>query len=470
MLINSIYTNNNIDILKKGVLNISGWVQQYRKQSDICFININDGSEPKGMQVVMFKSDNETLFIELDKINIGCYLECYGKLVDSPTKGQSLEFKLQGITVIGSCPINEYPIVKNIKFPTLRNLAHLRGRTKTFGSVFRIRNTVLYETHNFWQSMKFLNLDPNIITTNECEGGAGVFSVSEIMDNDINKIPVIKNKDANNIDYSKDHFTKKTFLTVSSQLQLEALCCSIGNCYTMNKSFRSEHSLTNKHMSEFTHLEIEMNKCENMDLMNLSKDYIIYIINKVYEKNYNDIVALDKFTCKGILKRYEELLQLKFFNVSYDECIKTINYNSKIKCSYGDDLTSEMEDFLTKFYGGAVFVYNWVLSIKSFYMKRLINDNKEVLCENFDLLLPYGVGELIGGSMREHRLNELLLTMKEKNVSICGLEWYIDLRRFGTVRHGGFGLGIDRLIMLLTGMSNIKDVVPYPVYYQHCNY
>lgn len=484
MLISSIYSHSDIELLKKGCLNINGWIQQFRKQAEICFININDGSTPKGIQIVASKCKNIVLFDTLDKLNVGCYMKCYGKLIDSPAKGQKFEFSLEGIDNIGDCDILDYPLAKNIKLPSLRNKCHLRGRTKTFGCVFRIRNTVLYETHNFWQSKSFLNLDPNIITTNECEGGAGVFTVTELMN------PKLISKGGDKNDFSKDHFSKQTFLTVSSQLQLEALCCGMGNCYTMNKSFRAEHSMTNKHMSEFTHLEIEMMDCNNNDLMDISKEYILYIINKVYEKNYDDIVELNKFTSKGLLEKYEKLRTLKFFKITYDDCINVIKKNSKIKCEYGDDLSSEMEEFITSFYGGAVFVYDWVMDIKSFYMKHKDNNNdnnieeyvkepvennekmehSKKLCENFDLLMPFGIGELIGGSMREYREKYLLQSMDEKGVSTKGLEWYIDLRKFGTVQHGGFGLGMDRLIMIVSGMSNIKDVVPYPVSYQNCNY
>jgi asparaginyl-tRNA synthetase len=260
-------------------------------------------------------------------------------------------------------------------------------------------------------------------------------------------------------------------LTVSSQLQLEGICCGIGNCYTTNKSFRSEHSATNKHMSEFTHLEIEMLECTNEDLMKISEEYIRYIINSVYQKNKDDINELNKFVSKGLVERFERLRDLKFYKVSYDDCIKMIQSSGNISCNYGDDLSSEMEEYLTSTLKGAIFVFDWPLSIKSFYMKRKedsSNDNVQ-LCYNFDLLLPYGIGELIGGSMREHKLELLQQTMSEKNISEIGLEWYIDLRRFGTVPHGGFGLGLDRLIMLLTGMTNIKDVVPYPVYYENCD-
>lgn len=463
MLIKYILYHEDPDSIKSGKLVISGWIRQYRKQTDLCFMNINDGSCPQGIQVICDKANDEEIFNKLDNINVGCYIKLTGNLVDSPAKGQKYEIQICNIIEYNDCPIQEYPIEKNVKLPTLRKMAHLRCRTKTFGCVYRIRNTVLYETHNFWQKNDFLHLDPNIITTNECEGGAGVFTVSEIMDKDVKDIPTIEK--TTKIDYSNDHFRKQTYLTVSSQLQLEGLACGMGNCYTTNKSFRSEHSLTYKHMSEFTHLEIEMVNCSNMDLMKMGQKYIEYIITQVYKKNYDDIVELNKFVCKGLLDKFNKLKNLKFYYKTYDECINDIQKHSKIKCLYGEDLSSEMEEFLTNYNNGAVFVYDWPLSIKSFYMKQKEKD----LCENFDLLMPFNIGELIGGSMREHNLEKLIENMTNKNVSKNGLEWYIDLRRFGSIPHGGFGLGLDRLIMLVSGMSNIKDVVPYPVYYQSCD-
>jgi asparaginyl-tRNA synthetase len=463
----------NIDeeLLKKGTFIVQGWVRQYRGQSDIVFMNINDGTNAEGLQVVCSLEENEKCFHKCKQtINSGCYLKIKGKIIDSPSSGQQYEMKLVDIIENNECDIKSYPINKSIKIQNLRQLVHYRAKTKVFGCIFRIRNTLMYGTHNFYQMKNMLHLDPNIITINECEGGAGVFTATELMDKQIKNIPTEKN---GQINYKKDHFKRQTYLTVSSQLQLEALACGMGDCYTTNKSFRSEHSMTNKHVSEFTHLEIEMIDIENKDLMNIGKEYIQYIIKKVYENNYDDLKELNKFSCKGILDRFEELLKLKFEFKSYDECIELIKKETTIDVNYGDDLSTEMEHFLTDYFKGAVFVYDWPFAIKSFYMKIKDNDNTKQnikLCENFDLLMPYGIGELIGGSMREHRYDFLRENMKEKNVSDNGLEWYIDLRKYGSVKHGGFGLGMDRFLMLLTGMTNIKDVIPFPVSYQNCNY
>lgn len=470
MKINDILTTEYIETFKKGVIRIHGWVRQYRGQADIVFMNLNDGSCPEGIQIVFNKSKDEVLFEESKKINVGCYVKLTGNVIDSPAKGQKYEITPMCIEECNECNPTEYPLSKNMKLPTLRQYAHYRAKTKTFGAVFRIRNTIMFETHKFFQENGFLHLDPNVITTNECEGGAGVFTVTEMMDKHINSVP--KNEKGM-IEYGKDHFKKQTYLTVSSQLQLEALACGMGHCYTTNKSFRSEHSLTNKHASEFTHLEIEMVDVRNDDLMMIGAKYIHHIIKAVYASNIRDLKELNKFACKGLLDRYEKMLALPFIYQSYDQCIETIKNHSKIKVEYGEDLSSEMEDFLTKHHNGGVFVYNWPHAIKSFYMKMKTDDveeDKTQLCENFDLLMPFGVGEMIGGSMREHRLELIQKSMKEKGVSEEGLEWYLDLRRFGSVPHGGFGLGLDRLIMMLTGMTNIRDVVPFPVSFQNCAY
>ena len=441
-------------------ITINGWIRTYRKQNDLCFFNVNDGSETNGLQIICSKQNE--LFNKLDNINEGCYIKVSGLLIESPAKGQEYELVLKDIIDVGYCDPVEYPIKKKIKLDTLRQIAHLRPRTKTLGCVFRIRNTILFETHNFFQSKQFLNLDPNIITVNECEGGAGVFTVTELLTDNIRDIPINNSK----INYKKDHFKKQAYLTVSSQLQLEALACSMGNVYTMNKSFRSEHSSTNKHASEFTHLEIEMIDVENKDLMNIGKEYIQYIITKVVEKNSDDIKELNKFVCKGLKERVDLLKNMKFSMVSYNECIDVLINKRKININYGDDLSSDAEHVLTEYFDGAVFVYDWPYDIKSFYMKQ----GEKGECYNFDLLMPYGIGELIGGSMREDNYEKLVDGMNMKRLSTKGLEWYLDLRKYGSVKHGGFGLGIDRLIMMMTGMKNIREVIPFPVNYENCNY
>ena len=438
---------------------INGWIQNVRKQNDICFIHINDGTNTSGIQIVC--DSTHKLFEHCKQMNKGVYIKVRGRLIESPASGQSVEFKLDEILYLGDCDPISYPIKKRNTIDYLRQVAHMRTRTPLFGSIMRIRNKIMYATHNFFQKQKFLHLDPNVITINECEGGAGVFQVTEWCPTTIKDIPTSNQV----IQWKKDHFKRPAYLTVSSQLQLEALACSLGNVYTTNKSFRAEHSATSKHMSEFTHLEIECIDCTNDDLMNIGRDYINYILDIVFIDCIDDVVELNKNACKGLLERLDYLRNMKFHKVPYKDCIRLLKDNG-FDAKYGDDISSEMEHFLCKHYDGAVFVVQWPFAIKSFYMKQ----NNDDTCENFDLLMPYGVGELIGGSMREERLDDLESAMEAKQVAKDGLQWYLDLRRFGTVPHGGFGLGLDRLLMLVTGIKNIKDVVPFPVYYQNCAY
>lgn len=455
-----IKTINSVEHLNTNIC-IHGWIRTYRKQNDLCFFNINDGSNPDGIQVVVNKDFDNYDIIEL--LGLGSYVKVEGKLITSPAKEQDFELQLNKVIDYGLANTMDYPIKKNTKLDSLRLISHLRPRTNIFGCVNRIRNTLMYETHNFFQNNDFMNLDPNIITINECEGGAGVFTVTELMGNSIRDVPSNNGK----INYKKDHFKQQAYLTVSSQLQLEALACSMGNVYTMNKSFRAEHSNTNKHVSEFTHLEIEMIDCTNNDLMDISEKYIKFIIQKVFEKNIKDIQKLNQFSCKGLLSKYDDFLNMNFHRVTYDDAIELL-LTKKMNINYGDDLSSDAEHIITQHYEGPVFVYNWPLELKSFYMKQ--STENDILCYNFDLLMPYGIGELIGGSMREDNYDKLLNIMNLKQVSIKSLKWYLDLRQFGTVIHGGFGLGLDRFLMLLTGIKNIKDVIPFPVYYENCNF
>jgi asparaginyl-tRNA synthetase len=454
------------------IIKINGWVRTVRSSSStLAFCNINDGSNVNGIQVIIEQeivgvNNMETVF---SKINTGIHISCIGIIVESPAKGQLYEMKLLDFEIVGTCDINEYPLSKTkMNLDTLRGHIHLRPRTSVFGSIFRIRSTLMKSLHDFYHNKNFLHLDPNIITTNECEGGAGVFQVTENDITELTKLPIKDNK----YDWSKDHFNCPTFLTVSSQLQLETLACSLGNVYTMNKSFRSEHSSTSKHVSEFTHLEIEMINNKFEDLMDISEEMIKYTINDIKNKNLEDLENLNKFVSKGILEKLENILTVEYKRIRYSDLIIEINddiINKKLKLdkiNNGDDLSSQQENYITEKYNAPVFVTHWPIDIKSFYMKQC-DDN---YCESFDLLMPYGIGELIGSSQREDDYNKLKSMMIKKNVNIDDMSFYLDLRKYGSCPHGGFGLGVDRLLMLITGISNIKDVIPFPVFYKSCKY
>ena len=440
---------------------VCGWVLTMRNQKEFSFIKISDGSEVSGLQLIV---DNNK--INCDNITTGVSIKVKGNLVESPAKGQKYELQVNSLDILGNADPETYPLSKG-KLPLtyLRNYPHLRFRTMTFGSVFRIKSAISFGTHLFFKENNYLHLDPNIITLNECEGGAGVFQITEKDISDLSKLDKIK--DTEKYNWSTDHFDQPVYLTVSSQLPLEAISCSLGAVYTTNKSFRSEHSSTNKHLSEFIHLEVENCFVNLDDLMILGENYIKFIGNYLLKNNIDDLKSLDNFVSKGIIDKINTLVNKSFIRLEYKDAIDIINKSENIKITYGEDLSSECENYLTEYFDNSpVFVKNWPISIKSFYMKQ--NDDN-VTCSNFDLLMPYKVGELIGGSMREDNLEKLLNMMKVKAVDPKPLEFYLDLRRFGTVPHGGFGLGLDRLCMLFTGMENIKDVVPFPVHYKNCS-
>lgn len=476
----SVFSSYDADIEKPigQIVVTSGWIKTIRKQAAIIFIAINDGSDAKNIQIVV--EPQQFASPELEEIialSTGSAIQVTGIYLKSPSAGQLFEIQAQRIKSYGPITDKSYPIAKTkLGIDFLRTLPHLRSRTNFFSSINRIRHQMMKATHDFFDGEGFLYLDPNILTINECEGGAGVFTVSELFDTKISTIPVDK---SGNIDWSKDHFGKRVYLTVSSQLHLEALALSMGRVYTTNKSFRSEHSLTNKHVSEFSHLEIEQCFTNFEDLMVIAQKYVRYVMKQVYERCGEDLAQLVKvgtigksdFIERDFLQRYEYCLDATkaWQRFKYKDAIDLLQaHTSKLTGpppTFGEDINTECEKFLTEHFGGPVFLTHWPLSIKSFYMKQLDNGT----CESFDLLMP-GVGELIGASQREENYDKLMVQMNRKGVSPSGLEFYTDLRKFGTAPHGGFGLGLDRFLMFMTGMKNIKDVIPYPVYYTSCNF
>jgi asparaginyl-tRNA synthetase len=453
------------DSIQKSIT-VKGWVRTIRNQKGLSFCNVNDGSCPQGIQVIFDKKFNEGTDWEIVKdIYTGTCIEVSGDLIESPAKGQKYELVAETLKMIGYCDPEEYPLSKGrIPLETLRRYQHLRVRTKTFGSVFRIRSRLSGAMHRFYQDKGFLHIDPNVITVNECEGGAGVFTV---MENDVTDIQQAPRDETGKYDWKTDHFGRRAFLTVSSQLHLEALCCGIGNVYTTNKSFRSEHSTTNKHLSEFVHLEVEMAFNTFNDLMDHSEEFIKYLAKDVLEHCKDDLESLNKFVSKGIIKRVEGMMS-EFKRVKYSKCIELLREKGKYKeLKYGDDLWAEHENWLTEYFDDRpVFVTHWPIEIKSFYMKQL--DGGE--CESFDLLMPYGVGELIGGSQREESYEKIMKMMEDKEIDPEPLTFYTDLRKYGSCPHGGFGLGFDRLVMLFTGIKNIRDVIAFPISYGSCKY
>ena len=430
----------------------SGWVRTLRTSSSIlAFCNMNDGSCPSGLQVIISNRDMpDKLCTKFTKtVKMGSYIQCSGNIVKSTGKGQKYEMRLLDFKLIGKTG-DGYPLSKNkLTLDYLRQYPHLRARTNTFGSVFRIRSALMKSLHDFYHNKSFLHLDPNIITVNECEGGAGVFQITE---KDITRPENLALTEDGNYNWETDHFNTPTYLTVSSQLQLEAMACALGNVYTVNKSFRSEHSNTNKHVSEFIHLEIEMINNTLDDLMDISEEMIKYSIGYLFDKCQDDIANLGKFISPGLVDNLTKLQQTAFTRLEYTDAVKMLNKdlskNSKLpygKIEFGEDLSSAHENYITQKYNKPVFITNWASSIKSFYMKQLDTENSDntlKLCQAFDLLMRYGIGELIGGSQREDKLEVLLEMMEKKNIDIDKMAFYVDLRKYGSCPHGGFGLGL----------------------------
>ena len=489
--IKQILNNNLEDIIDKNYT-VNGWVRTVRtSNTQLGFCLLNDGSNLNGIQIIISEE-----FMDLDKVyefiknvKVGTSLKCIGKLVKSPAKGQLVELQLNEYLIYGNVEEGYFLSKNRISMDTLRDYTHLRVRTNVFGNIFRIRNQLMMSIHNFYQTLEFLHLDPNIITINECEGGAGVFQLTEY---DISKLSNLNYNNNNNYEWGKDHFNKPAYLTVSSQLQLEALACGMGNVYTTNKSFRSEHSNTTKHVSEFTHLEIEMVFNSFYELMYNAISLVKYCLKNVLNNCREEINSLNSFISKGIVEKltkivdtdevvikYKDAIELINNNLNYyleknkknnknnKKNVKNVNNNELImeKLNYGDDLGSIHEKFLTDKFNTCVFVTHWPISIKSFYMKQCDDGT----CESFDLLVPE-IGELIGASQREDDYNKLANMMDIKGVNKNDLSFYLDLRKYGSCPHGGFGLGFDRLLMLVTGITNIKDVIPFPVHYKNCNY
>jgi len=460
---------------------IKGWVRDCRVQSENVFITLYDGSTSDSLQII----SNLSNVIDLDNLRGAC-IEVSGNVIKSPAKGQDIEMICDKITVIGLVTDkNSILHIKNIQLETLRSHQHLRSRFRTFNYIYKIRSTLLKNIHNFFHSNNFYNLDPNIITTSDCEGAGEVFTITTLEPSEIIQIEE-KNKSSKKEDkikdlYSKDFFEKQAYLTVSSQLQLEALSAGLSRVYTLNPSFRAEKSKTKRHLACFTHLEWEIAFINIDQLMDFSEYLIKYVVSETLDNCKKEYEELNKFVSKGIIEKLENIINNKFVRITYDEAIKLIDENkdsiinkSKIDNEniilpiWGDDLGSICEKYICdKIYGKPVFVYNYPKDLKSFYMK-LNDDNRTV--KAVDLLIPQ-LGELIGSSIREDSYEKLIKRMDELKMDRYKLDWYIELRKNSTFPHGGAGLGFDRLVNVCTLMDgNIREVVPFPVSFQECYY
>jgi asparaginyl-tRNA synthetase len=456
---------------------ICGWVRDFRSQSENAFISLHDGSTSEILQVVCLKSCISN-FETLENVRGAC-IEVSGTIIKSPAKGQLIEMLAKDINIIGSVDDKKsILLVKNVPIETMRGYQHLRPRFRTFGYIYKIRSTLLKNIHTFFHTNNFYNIDPNIITTSDCEGAGEVFTITTL---DANNIINVSNKDILEDVYKNDFFEKQAFLTVSSQLQLEALASGLSRVYTLNPSFRAEKSKTKRHLACFTHLEWEIAFIDINDLMNFSEGLIKFVIGKTLKDCFAEYSELDKFVSKGIIEKLSGFVSSEFERVSYDDALKLIHEHKKqilkkfskeltIKDipNWGDDLGSYCERYISEdIYKKPTFVYNYPRELKSFYMK-INNDGKTV--QGVDLLIP-GLGELIGSSIREENYEKICNEMERRRMDKSKLDWFIDLRRNSTFQHGGAGLGFDRLVNMCTLMDgNIRDVVPFPVAFQECDY
>ena len=446
------------------VIVVCGWVKTFRSNR---FINLNDGSCLSDLQCVV---DYEKLDqSKLSKINTGACLEVEGEIVKSQGQGQSVELIANNINVLGESDPEKFPIQpKKHSFEFLRENAHLRVRTKTLSSVFRIRSEVSFAIHNFFNKNNFYYIHTPIITGSDAEGAGEMFKVTTL------------DSKKKNLDYSEDFFGKETNLTVSGQLEAESMAMGLGNVYTFGPTFRAENSNTSRHLSEFWMIEPEMAFYDLNDNMDLAEKFIQNVIKNIFEKCKDDIVFLSDRLEKeemskpknqrselSLLERIEFVINNNFKRVTYSdafEILRNSKPNKKGKFKYpvkewGIDFQSEHERFLVeKYFKSPVIVYDYPAKIKAFYM-RLNDDAKTVRA--MDILFP-GIGEIVGGSQREERLDVLNERIEALGIEKKELWWYLDLRKFGTVKHSGFGLGLERLIQFITGMSNIRDVIPFP--------
>ncbi|QQK07516.1 asparagine--tRNA ligase [Miniphocaeibacter halophilus] len=443
-------------------IEVAGWIKNSRFQKKLGFIELHDGTQFKPIQIVV--DSNLANFEEVSKLHLSSAIIVNGKLVSTPNAKQKYEIQAKEIVVEGKSS-DDYPLQKKRHtFEFLRTLLHLRSRTNTFNAVFKVRSELSYAIHKFFNERGFVYVHTPIITASDAEGAGEMFEVSTL---DLNNLP--KDKDGN-VDFSEDFFGKKTNLTVSGQLQVESYAMSHRNVYTFGPTFRAENSNTPRHAAEFWMIEPEIAFAELEDVCNLAEDMVRYIIKYVLEKCPQEMEFFNKFIDKGLIERLEKVSNSDFKKMTYTEAIEVLE-KADVKFDYpvkwGIDLQTEHERYLSeKIANGPVFITDYPKEIKAFYMK-LNEDGKTVAAT--DLLVP-GIGELIGGSEREYRYDVLLDKIKDAGLNPEDYSWYLDLRKYGTAKHGGYGLGFERMIMYLTGMTNIRDVIPFPRTVGHCEY
>ena len=436
---------------------VAGWVKTRRdSKAGFSFIELNDGSSFSSLQIIA-QNSLENYKSDIMRLFPGSAISVDGMLVKSEGKGQSVEIQAKKIKVLGFCDPMEYPLGKQrVSFERLRELAHLRPRTNTFGAVARVRNALSFATHKFFQERDFNYLHTPIITASDCEGAGEMFRVSTLSPED----PTLT--DDGKVDFSKDFFGRHTNLTVSGQLEGETYACALGNIYTFGPTFRAENSNTRRHLAEFWMIEPEMAFADLADDADLAEEYLRYLFCYVLENCDEDLSFFDKWIEKGLKKNLANLAEKSFERISYTDAVEILKKSEKnfnFTPEWGADLQSEHECFLTEEeFKRPVIILNYPKNIKPFYMRE--NDDGKTVAA-MDVLLPK-VGEIIGGSQREEREERLNTRITEQGFDPDEYWWYCELRKFGTVPHAGFGLGFERIVQFCTGMRNIRDVIPFP--------
>lgn len=449
------------DDLKQEEVEICGWVRTNRSQAQFGFLNINDGSFFENLQVVYdTKLSN---FLEVSKYRVGSSVYVKGNVVLTPEMKQPIEVHATSVRLLGDCPEN-YPIQpKRHTREFLREVAHLRPRTNLFSAVFRIRSVAAYAIHTYFQERGYVYVHTPLITCADCEGSDQMFKITTL---NMNNLPLSENKA---VDFSKDLFGKQAFITGSGQLQGETFAMAFGDIYTFGPTFRTENSNTKTHANEFWMIEPEMAFCDLEGLMDIEEEMLKFVVRYVYEHCKEEIAFCDKFVEKGLIEKITSLLHSKFIRITHHDVVtmlKEANVQWEFEPSYTEDIAKEHEKYIVEYFNGPVFITDWPKDIKAYYMK--VNpDGKTVAA--VDLIVPQA-GELMGGSQREENLDKLIQRMDEMHIDKKGIDWYLDTRRFGGCIHSGFGMGFERLIMYLTGIENIRDVIPYPRTPKNCEF
>ncbi|KAH8583098.1 asparaginyl-tRNA synthetase [Cryptosporidium sp. chipmunk genotype I] len=460
---------------------VGGWARTVRKQcSDtLLFISLNDGSTSSNLQCVVEKTVKG--FDEGLKATAGCSFKITGTIVKSPAQGQSVELLLNTgddeLRVCGLCDASKYPLAKKHHSKEfLREVAHLRPRSQFFSSVMRIRNSLAIAIHEYFQKNGFLYIHTPIITAADCEGAGEMFQVTTVLppesNNKVSSVPTLKIEGIQDmaVDYKKDFFGKASYLTVSGQLALENFACSMSDVYTFGPTFRAENSHTTRHLAEFWMIEPEMAFADLQDNMKLGEGLLKYTVEYVLINNMPDLLYLDKNIENGLIERLKVICKEDFARISYTEAIEMLKPHDKeftVPVSWGMDLGSEHEKYITDVLEKKpCIIYNYPKDIKSFYMK--LNEDGNTVAA-MDILVPK-IGEVIGGSQREDDIEKLENAIKSRNMDPAPYWWYNELRKYGSVPHSGFGLGFERLIMMVTGVENVRDVIPFPRYPNHCEF